>query len=132
MIKGDSKMANVEVRELTCINCPLGCQLKVEMSEGEVISVSGNTCKRGDIYARKEVVSPTRTVTSTVAVIGGMHPVVPVKTKSDIPKSKIFDCMKEINSAAVKAPVHIGDVVIKNVCSSGVDVVATANMKEKA
>ncbi len=122
----------MEIRELTCINCPLGCQLRVEMNEGEVVSVSGNTCKRGDIYARKEVVSPTRTVTSTVAVVGGVHPVVPVKTKSDIPKSKIFDCMKEINAAAVKAPVHIGDVIIENVCSSGVDVVATANMSAKA
>ncbi len=122
----------MEIRELTCINCPLGCQLRVEMNEGEVVSVSGNTCKRGDIYARKEVVSPTRTVTSTVAVVGGVHPVVPVKTKSDIPKSKIFDCMKEINAAAVNAPVYIGDVIIKDVCSSGVDVVATANMSEKA
>ncbi len=122
----------MEIRELTCINCPLGCQLKVEMNGGEVVSVSGNTCKRGDIYARKEVVSPTRTVASTVAVIGGVHPVVPVKTKSDIPKSKIFDCMKEINAAAVKAPVHIGDVIIENVCLSGVDVVATANMLPKA
>ncbi len=121
----------MEIRELTCINCPLGCQLKVEMNGGEVVSVSGNTCKRGEIYARKEVVSPTRTVTSTVAVVGGVHPVVPVKTKSDIPKSKIFDCMKEINAAAVKAPVHIGDVIIENVCSSGVDVVATANMQTK-
>ncbi len=121
----------MEIRELTCINCPLGCQLKVEMEGEEVISVSGNTCKRGEIYARKEVVSPTRTVTSTVAVKGGVHPVVPVKTKSDIPKSKIFDCMAEINSVIIEAPVNIGDVVIGNVCGTGVDVVATADMPVK-
>ena len=121
----------MEIRELTCINCPLGCQLKVEMEGTEVISVSGNTCKRGEIYARKEVVSPTRTVTSTVAVKGGVHPVVPVKTKSDIPKSKIFECMAEINAVTVEAPVSIGDVVIENVCGTGVQVVATANMPIK-
>lgn len=120
----------MKIRELTCINCPLGCQLKVEMNGDEIISVSGNTCKRGEVYARKEVVSPTRTVTSTVSVEGGVHPVVPVKTKGDIPKSEIFDCMKEINKVSVCAPVHIGDVIIKNVLGSGVDVVATANMKK--
>ena len=121
----------METRELICINCPLGCPLKVEMDGGKVISVSGNTCKRGEVYARKEVVSPTRTVTSTVAVKDGVHPVVAVKTASDIPKSKIFDVMAEINRAEVAAPVRIGDVIIEDVCSTGADVVATANMERK-
>ena len=112
--------------QLTCISCPLGCPLKVETDEkGAVVQVTGNTRKRGEIYGRKEVTAPERTVTSTVKVEGGSAPLVSVRTKGDIPKEKIFDCMAAIRTAKVNAPVHIGDVVIPNVCGTGVDVVAT-------
>lgn len=114
-----------EVRELICIGCPLGCPLTVELSDGEVVSVTGNTCPNGDKYARKEVTDPRRTVTSTVKVSGGVLPVVSVKTQQDIPKNKIFDCMKELSTIEIKAPVHIGDVVLENVAGTGVNVVAT-------
>lgn len=60
----------MEVRELTCIGCPLGCQLTVTMGNDE-IKVEGNTCPRGEAYAKKEVTNPTRIVTSTVRVEGG-------------------------------------------------------------
>ena len=114
------------VRELTCISCPLGCPLKVETDEaGNVLSVTGNTCKRGEEYGRKEVTAPTRTVTSTVRVEGGSVPVVSVRTRTDIPKDKIFACMAEIRRAAAAAPVRIGDVVIWNAAGTGVDVIAT-------
>lgn len=114
------------VKELTCISCPLGCPLKVEVDEtGAVLSVTGNTCKRGEEYGRKEVTAPTRTVTSTIKVEGASVPVTSVRTKTDIPKDKIFACMEEIRKAAAKAPVHIGDVVIRDVAGTGVDVVAT-------
>lgn len=118
----------METKNLICIQCPMGCQLEVEMENGEVVKVSGNTCKRGEIYAKKEVTSPTRTVTSTVKVEGGELPVVAVKTKTDIPKSLIFECMAEINKAKISAPVKIGDVIIENVCGTGVQVVATSNV----
>ena len=112
--------------QLTCISCPLGCPLKVETDEkGAVVQVTGNTCKRGEIYGRKEVTAPERTVTSTVKVEGGSAPLVSVRTKGDKKKKKIFDCMAAIRTAKVNAPVHIGDVVIPNVCGTGVDVVAT-------
>ena len=118
------------IRELTCISCPLGCPLKVETDEnGAVLQVTGNTCKRGEIYGRKEVTAPERTVTSTVKVEGGSAPLVSVRTKGDIPKEKIFDCMAAIRKAKVQAPVQIGDVVIENVCGTGVNVVATKNVK---
>ena len=74
----------MEKRELICIGCPLGCMVTVEMENGEVKSVTGNTCKRGDDYARKEVTNPTRIVTSTVMVKGGSLDMVSVKTKNDI------------------------------------------------
>ncbi len=119
----------MEKRELTCIGCPLGCQITVEMENGEVISVTGNTCKRGDVYARKEVTDPTRIVTSIVNVDGGTIPMVSVKTRSDIPKGKIFDCARALKGVAVQAPVHIGDVIVKDVAGTGVDVIATKNVE---
>lgn len=116
----------METRELTCIGCPLGCALRVELNDaGEVVSVSGNTCKRDEEYGRREVTAPVRMVTSTVRVTGGKAAVVPVRTATDIPKGKIFDCMDEIRSAVVAAPVKIGDVVIENVAGTGVSIVAS-------
>lgn len=120
----------MEIRKLTCISCPMGCPLTVEMEGDEVISVTGNTCKRGEVYARKEVTDPTRIVTSTVKVIGGAADMVSVKTKEDIPKGKIFDCVKSLKGVEVKAPVHIGDVIVPNAAGTGIDIVATKNVKE--
>ena len=117
----------MEIKSIICINCPLGCPLTVGIEDGKVVSVEGNTCKRGETYAVKEITNPSRTVTSTVKVVGGERPVVAVRTKTDIPKDKIFACMEAINAAEVTAPVKIGDVVISDVCGTGVDVVATAN-----
>ncbi|MDO4593796.1 MAG: DUF1667 domain-containing protein [Tissierellia bacterium] len=115
------------IRELTCINCPLGCDLTVKLDENnEVVDVSGNNCKMGEIYAKKEVKDPRRMVCSTVRLIGGKYNTVPVKTKSDIPKGKIFEVMKEINNAEAKAPVHIGDILIEDLAGTGVSLVSTA------
>ena len=86
----------MEERKLTCIGCPMGCPLTVVMNGEEVESVTGNTCKRGAVYARKEVTNPTRIVTSTVRVVGGSINMVSVKTKEDIPKGRIFDCVKAL------------------------------------
>lgn len=119
----------MERRELTCIGCPMGCAITVELEGEEILSVRGNTCAIGDRYARNEVTHPERTVTSTVVVDGSEKPRISVKTKGDIPKDKIFDCMKEINAVRVKAPVKIGDVVIHDVAGTGIDVVATSHAK---
>ena len=118
-------MSEIETRELICIGCPLGCPLTVEMKGTEVVSVTGNTCPNGDRYARKEVTDPKRTVTSTVRVLGGSLPVVSVKTAPDIPKNKIFDCMQELATIRVKAPVQEGDVIVSNIANTGVSVIAT-------
>lgn len=114
-------------RQLTCIVCPKGCQLVVELEGKNVISVSGNTCKRGEVYANTECTAPMRTVTSTVAVEGGG--VVPVKTNTTIPKELMFDCMKQINAACVAADAPLGTVVIENVLGTGANVVTTRNAK---
>ena len=122
------EIMNMEEKNLTCIGCPMGCQLTVKMKGGEVISVEGNTCKRGDIYARKEVTNPTRIVTSSVRVRGGHIAMVSCKTATDIPKGMIFDICRALEDIEVDAPVSIGDVLVRDVCGTGVDVVATKNV----
>ena len=117
----------MEKRELTCISCPMGCQMTVFM-ENEEITVTGNTCKRGEIYAKKEVTDPRRVVTSTVKVKNGEFLRVSVKTETDIPKDKIFGCMEDILRSEVEAPIKIGDVIIENCAGTGVNVVATRNV----
>lgn len=118
-------------RNLTCIGCPLGCALKVTI-DGENVTVTGNTCKRGADYGAKEVTHPTRIVTSTVCVKNGTIPMVSVKTAQDIPKEKIMDVMDCINRITVEAPVHIGDVLLSDVAATGVDIVATKNVVQKS
>lgn len=118
----------MEKRELTCIGCPMGCMVTVELDGSKIRSVSGYTCPRGETYAIKEVTSPTRIVTSTVRVVGGTRTRVACKTASDIPKGKIDEIMAEINAARVSAPVKIGDILIADAASTGVAVVATANV----
>lgn len=84
----------MEKRNLTCIGCPMGCALLVEMDGKEIISVTGNTCKKGAEYAVKEVTDPTRIVTTTVRVKNGSMPVVSVKTAQDIPKERFLTVWK--------------------------------------
>ena len=112
-------------KDITCIVCPKGCRIAVDTENPG--NISGYSCPKGLEYAKNELLHPVRTVTSTVRVAGGERPVVAVRTKTDIPKDKIFDCMAVINTVEVPAPVRIGDVLIGNVCGTGVDVVATAN-----
>lgn len=118
----------MEVRELICIGCPLGCPLSVQIENGEVVSVSGNTCKRGEEYGKKEVTNPTRIVTSSVHVQNGEIEMVSVKTERDIPKGKIFACMEEIRKVTVEAPIRIGDVVIADCAGTGVSIIATKDV----
>lgn len=119
-------------KNLICISCPMGCELTVEQAPGgEVLSVTGNLCKRGDVYGRKEVTAPTRTVTSTVRVTGGSGPLISVRTKTDIPKDKIWDCMDIIKKASAAAPIAVGDVIIENIAGTGVPLVATSPAKKR-
>ena len=106
-------------RELICIGCPMGCQLTAEVENGAVTSVTGNTCPRGDAYARRECVAPVRTVTGTVAIEGAALPVLPVRTSGEIPKALVFDVARALRTVKVQAPIAIGDVVLQNVCGTG-------------
>lgn len=110
-------------RKLTCIICPLGCELVVKLENNSVLEVCGNTCKRGEIYAKNECTNPKRTVTTTVLCEDGS--LVSVKTDTAIPKDKVFECIKIINGVTAKLPISVGDVIIKDVFGS--NIVATQN-----
>ena len=113
-------------RELTCIVCPKGCQMKAEIENGVVTAVEGFTCPRGKQYAIDECTHPMRTVTTTARTSNGG--VIAVKTDKTIPKEKMFELMTEINRSVVALPARIGDVVIANVLGTDANVVVTANM----
>lgn len=115
------------MNELVCIVCPRGCTLKTQEKNGE-ISVSGNFCKRGELFAKSELTKPMRTICTTVATSFENVPVLPVRVSSDIPKNRIFDVMKAINEVTVSRRLSRGDVVIENVLGLGVDVIATSDI----
>lgn len=117
-----------ERKEFVCIRCPLGCNITAEMEGTNIINITGNTCPRGADYVTKELTDPRRIVTSLVRVKGGELPVVSVKTAADIPKDKIADCIRALKEIELTAPVHMGDVVVENVCGTGVKIVTTANV----
>jgi CxxC motif-containing protein len=109
---------------LTCIECPIGCQIEVEVENGKPVSITGYTCLRGKSYAESEVICPRRVVTSTVKATDGT--LVPVKTERPVKKSDIFAVMQKINKATVTLPVKIGDIVVENI-SEDIHLIATGN-----
>lgn len=114
------------IRNLTCIGCPMGCSLTVEVENGVAVSVTGNTCGIGKRYAEQEVSAPTRMVTTTVISSKGRP--VPVKTQSPVPKEKIFEVVDEIKKSEVTSPFTIGDVLIQDVAGTGIPVIITGEV----
>ncbi len=113
---------------ITCINCPVGCRMTVTMNEaGEVTKVVGNTCARGDKYARQECTLPLRMITAVIPAAGSAIPL-SVKTATPVPKYLIDDIMKALRSTSVSAPVRIGKTILSNVCGTGVNVIATRSI----
>lgn len=112
-------------KELICLSCPMGCKLTVDT---ETKKVSGNRCPRGEKYGLNEITNPVRIITSTIKVENGKQPLVSVKTSSAIKKNLNFECMKIINKTVAKAPIKIGDIIIKNVLNTGANIIATKNV----
>ena len=129
-----TKGGKIEKVLLTCIICPMGCSMEVEVEtnasgQKKVLSVKDNGCKRGEQYAAKELQNPTRTLTTTIKVEGGELPLVPVKTAGEVPKASLLQCMEVVRRASCKAPVKRGDVLIYDLLGTGVNVVACADIK---
>ncbi|PXV89033.1 CxxC motif-containing protein [Lachnotalea glycerini] len=117
-------------KEMACIVCPMSCHLEVTLDDNNnMIEVIGNTCKRGEVYAKSELKNPVRMLTSTVKLEGGLYKRLPVITSVNIPKDKLFDVMKEINKIEVCAPIKVGDIIISDVCGLHADIVASRSVE---
>ncbi|MFZ5351564.1 MAG: DUF1667 domain-containing protein [Bacillota bacterium] len=118
-------------KQVICIVCPMGCHVDIseDGNASEGYYTTGNKCIKGKEYAINELKNPTRILTSTVRIDSEKLKRLPVKTKSPIPKDKLFECMKEINRVRVKAPVRMGDVIIENLLGTGVDLVASRSLE---
>jgi CxxC motif-containing protein len=123
---------NIMKKDIVCIVCPRGCTIQVNYDKNGIISMEGSSCKRGDEYARAEILSPTRMITSSVKIDNAKYTVCPVKTGAPVSKSKIFDVMEEIYKVRIKAPVQQGDVIIKDVCGTGADIIATQTFETES
>ena len=114
------------MKELICIMCPKGCHLTVD----DELNVTGNTCPRGATYGKQEVTDPRRYLTSTVRLESKNHRRLPVISSGDLPKDKVSEVVKYLDTVVVKAPVNVKDVVVKDVLGLGVDILATRTIKE--
>ena len=122
------KALRMEKKQFICINCPLGCHLSVTMEDGKAVSVSGNTCKRGETYGLQEAVAPQRVLTCLMRA-GDREKPFSVKTSRPIPKELLFKCADEIYRTRPAAPIVMGDIVIHDLCGTGADVLATQELE---
>lgn len=114
------------MKEVICICCPKGCHLNVDDENG--YAVTGNGCARGIEYGKKELISPTRVITSTVRISGAAYGRCPVKTSAPVPKGMINEIMKKLDGVVLTAPVSVGDIALANVCDLGIDILVTRNL----
>lgn len=122
-------MKNEEVREITCIVCPVGCRAKVTIKNRKVSKVENIECPRGEDYVLKEIHAPTRDFFTTVRVRGAGIPLCPVRVAQPIPKEKISDCVLELAKMVVDAPIKAGGTIIENLLSLGIDIIATRDLE---
>ena len=115
-------------KTVTCINCPVGCRMTVTLSDsGAFISVSGNTCPRGAVYAKQECTLPERMITAVIPAAGSRMPL-SVKTSRPVPKDLIPDVMRELSRIKISAPVSAGQVILPDILGSGADIIATRSL----
>lgn len=114
--------------KVICVTCPKGCTLEVTR-EGQTVVAVKNGCKRGHEYARQELVDPRRRVASSVRIRKALHPLLPVYTSAAFPKPRIPELLMLLRKVEINAPVHMDDVVVKDVLGTGIDVLASREMK---
>lgn len=120
-------------KDIICIHCPKGCRVSIDFSENEndkvINSITGYGCKKGLEYVQEEIRNPSRIITTTVKVINGDLSLLPVKTEKGIPKELIFSAMNEIRNIEVEAPVKVGQIIRNNLLNTGIDIIATRDIK---
>ncbi|PKK96795.1 MAG: molybdopterin oxidoreductase [Tenericutes bacterium HGW-Tenericutes-3] len=112
------------MKEMICIACPIGCHLQVD----DQLKVSGNLCIKGEKYAIEEMTHPTRILTTTVKTISPSTPRVSVKSREPIPKELIFKALLILDGIIIKNNVKIGDIIVKDILNTGIDMIATKNL----
>ncbi len=112
--------------ELICIICPKGCHLSVDEENG--YKVTGASCSRGNEYGKKELTNPTRTITSTVKITGGLYDRLPVKTDDQIKKELVMQAVRLLDDVVVTSPVKVGDVILADILGTGISFVSTRDM----
>lgn len=113
------------IKKLTCIECPKGCALSVDVENCRVIRVTGNECPKGEKYAVAEIETPTRILTSTVRAEGLPLKMIPVRTDRPIPKADISKAMAEIKKIRIKRPIYIGNIIVSDFLNLGINLIAT-------
>lgn len=111
-------------KKLTCIECPKGCRLTVNIENSKVIKVTGNECPKGEVYAVSEIENPVRILTSAVLCRGLSLKMLPVRTDKPMPKSMTFEAMREVKKIRVTVSLKSGDVIVKNFLGLGVNLIA--------
>ena len=119
-----------EKKEITCIVCPIGCKILVEIDGKQIKNLDGNKCKQGIDYAKHEALDPRRMLTTSIFVDGGEWPLVSVKSSQPIPKEKVFQVLKEIKKTTVNAPVKPGQKILNNVANTDINIIATKTVKK--
>jgi CxxC motif-containing protein len=119
----------MEETKIICISCPKGCCVTVSHQDGRIEGLSGNHCPNGLTYAKNEFMSPVRVLTSTVRAVDGELPLLPVKTRNPIPRGTMRGCMIAICSLEARAPIKLGDVICRNICDTGIDLIATRDLE---
>lgn len=115
--------------KIICIVCPRGCNIEIYENEQGFATI-GNYCLKGKEYAINEMISPKRSVTSTVKTSFKALPRLPVRTDRDIDRKDIFAVMKQLDKVTINYPVHGGDILVANILNSGVNIIATLDMFE--
>ena len=117
-------------KEITCIICPIGCKIVVDVDGKQIKNLKGNKCKQGIDYAINEALDPRRMLTSSIFVIRGNWPLVSVKSSQPVPKEKVFQVLKKIKKIKVKAPVQSGQIVLHNVAKTNINIIATKSIEK--
>jgi len=118
----------MESKEIICIVCPMGCKIQALISDQKLAQIKNAICKRGEEFAREEIENPARTLTSTVKLTHAALPRLPVRTASPVPKIQMQACIQAINAIVMQAPVHSGDLILKNIAETGVALIATRSV----
>lgn len=121
----------MKINRFICIKCPLSCEIEVTAKNDEIVGIKGYKCKQGKEYAINEFTNPVRIVTTTVCVADGLLPVVPVRSEHPVPRDLIKECVKQLRTVQIEAPIECGDIICQNILDTGVDIIASRNLSRK-